>query len=56
MFTAQASLPITGGQLEGKTLSQENTEYTISQLRNVTESVDDPTGGKNGDVWIKYTA
>ena len=25
------------------------------QLRNITLSTADPSGGSNGDVWIKYT-
>jgi hypothetical protein len=25
-------------------------------LRNITTSTSDPTGGSDGDIWIKYTA
>jgi hypothetical protein len=25
-------------------------------LRNITASTSDPTGGNNGDIWLKYQA
>lgn len=33
-----------------------NTNYTTAQLRNVILSTADPSGGSNGDIWIKYKA
>lgn len=33
-----------------------NTNYTTAQLRNITLSTADPSGGSNGDIWIKYKA
>lgn len=33
-----------------------NTNYTTAQVRNITLSTSDPSGGSNGDIWIKYTA
>lgn len=32
-----------------------NTSYSTPQLRNITISTSDPSGGSNGDIWIKYT-
>lgn len=32
------------------------TDYTTAKLRNCTLSTGDPSGGANGDIWIKYTA
>lgn len=34
--------------------AQANTSYTTAQTRNITLSTSDPSGGGNGDVWIKY--
>lgn len=31
-----------------------NTSYTTAQFRNITLSTADPSGGSNGDIWIKY--
>lgn len=47
-------LPIAGGTLTGIAIGQANTSYTVAQLRNVILSTGDPTGGNNGDIWIKY--
>ena len=33
-----------------------NTNYTTAQLRNVILSTANPSGGNNGDIWIKYKA
>jgi hypothetical protein len=30
--------------------------YQTYGLRNITQSTADPSGGVDGDVWIKYTA
>lgn len=35
--------------------AQNNTSYTTGQLRNITLSTADASGGSNGDVWIKYS-
>jgi hypothetical protein len=48
-------MPIAGGTFTGITVAQTNTSYTTRQLRNVILSTDDPSGGENGDIWIKYT-
>ncbi len=45
----------TGGTFTGKTIFQNNTDYS-KQGRNITLSTADPSGGASGDVWIKYKA
>lgn len=47
-------MPITGGTFAGVTVAQANAWYDTRQLRNVVESPNDPYGGGNGDVWLKY--
>ena len=44
-----------GGAMTGKLVEQNNTDYTVAQIRNVIISTADPSGGNNGDIWIKYT-
>ena len=44
-----------GGTLEGALVAQRNTNYTTAQVRNVIISTANPSGGSNGDIWIKYT-
>lgn len=52
----QAKLDKTGGTMVGKLTAQSNTDYTVAQVRNVFISTSDPTGGNNGDIWLKYEA
>ena len=47
-------MPMAGGTFTGAALAQNNTNYTTAQLRNVIMSTSDPSGGNNGDIWIKY--
>jgi len=47
-------MPIAGGTFTGVAVAQTNTSYTTRQLRNVILSTSDPSGGSNGDIWIKY--
>ena len=47
-------MPIAGGTFTGAVVSQANTSYTTRQLRNVVMSTGNPSGGSNGDIWIKY--
>lgn len=54
--TNNAQLPIAGGTMTGILYPQQNTSYTTGQARRIILSTGDPTGGGNGDVWIKYTA
>jgi hypothetical protein len=49
VLAADTTLQITGGTLTGD-------QALTSRLRNITVSTSDPTGGNNGDIWIKYTA
>ena len=53
--TNVAQLPITGGTMTGILYPQNNTSYTTGQARRIVLSTSDPSGGGNGDVWIKYT-
>lgn len=48
-------MPIAGGNFTGIAKSQANTSYTTAQLRNVIMSTAGPSGGSNGDIWIKYS-
>jgi hypothetical protein len=49
VLSAETTIQITGGTLQGD-------QALTSRLRNITVSTADPTGGNNGDIWIKYTA
>ncbi len=49
------ALPLTGGTMSGILSAQSNTSYTIAQVRNIIMSTSNPSGGKPGDIWIKYT-
>lgn len=50
-----AQMPLAGGTFTGPAVAQTNTAYTTAQLRNVILSTADPSGGNNGDIWVKYT-
>lgn len=41
---------------EGILYPQNNTSYTTGQARRIILSTAAPSGGGNGDIWIKYTA
>lgn len=45
-----------GGTMTGALIAQTNTNYTTAQMRNVIISTADPSGGNNGDIWLKYKA
>lgn len=47
-------LNISGGTMAGALIAQANTNYATAQVRNVIISPNDPSGGNNGDIWIKY--
>jgi RNase P/RNase MRP subunit p29 len=55
---AEVDLKVTkaGDTMTGALIAQTNTDYTTAQMRNVIESTGDPSGGNNGDIWLKYTA
>lgn len=35
-------------------VAQNNTSYTTKQVRNIVYSTGNPSGGSNGDMWVKY--
>ena len=43
----------TGGTMTGALVAQNNTDYSVAQVRNIIISTSDPSGGNNGDIWIK---
>ena len=43
-----------GGTMLGALIAQANTNYATAQVRNIIISPNDPSGGNNGDIWIKY--
>jgi hypothetical protein len=49
-------LPLSGGTMTGVLYPQQNTSYTTGQARRIILSTGNPSGGGNGDVWIKYIA
>lgn len=51
----EGKLDRSGGTMTGALVAQNNTNYTIAQVRNIVISTADPSGGSNGMLWIKYT-
>ena len=49
-----AKMDISGGTMTGALIAQNNTNYTTKQVRNIFISTSGPSGGSNGDIWIKY--
>lgn len=47
-------LPLAGGTMTGVLYPQNNTAYTTGQARRIILSTSNPSGGGNGDIWIKY--
>ena len=47
--------PLASPSFTGTAKVAAGTDYTTAKLRNITLSTADPSGGSNGDVWIKYT-
>ena len=43
-----------GDTMAGALIAQNNTNYSVAQVRNIIISTSDPSGGNNGDIWIKY--
>ena len=54
---ASAALPISGGTMTGALISQNNTDYTTKQVRNIFLIADGVTlpSGENGDICLVYT-
>jgi hypothetical protein len=44
-----------GDTMAGILVAQNNTAYTTAQVRNIIISTGTPTGGGNGDIWLRYT-
>ena len=44
-----------GDTMAGALVAQNNTNYSVAQVRNIIISTSDPSGGNSGDIWIKYT-
>ena len=44
-----------GDTMTGALIAQNNTDYSVAQVRNIIISTSDPSGGNSGDIWIKYT-
>lgn len=44
-----------GGTMTGALVTQTNTNYATRQVRNVIISTAEPSGGQNGDIWIRYS-
>ena len=43
-----------GDTMTGALIAQNNTNYSVAQVRNIIISTSDPSGGLSGDIWIKY--
>ena len=52
--TVSGKLSKSGDTMTGKLIAQNNTNYSIAQVRNIIISTSDPSGGNSGDIWIKY--
>lgn len=43
-----------GATMTGELIAANNANYTTAQVRNITISQDEPSGGGNGDIWLRY--
>ena len=48
--------PLASPTFTGSAKVAAGTDYTTAKLRNVILSTANPSGGNNGDIWIKYKA
>ena len=44
-----------GATMEGALVAQANTDYTTAQVRNITMSTSEPSGGTNGQIHFQYS-
>ena len=44
-----------GDTMTGALVAQNNTDYSVAQVRNIIISTEEPSGGNSGDIWIRYT-
>ena len=51
-----AKAPLASPSFTGTAKVAAGTDYTTAKLRNITLSTASPSGGNNGDIWIKYKA
>ena len=51
---ATNAMPKLGGTFSGIATAQNNTSYTVKQIRNIVLSTTAPSGGVNGDIWMRY--
>lgn len=49
-----SKMSISGDTMTGALVAQNNTNYSVAQVRNIIISTSDPSGGNSGDIWIKY--
>ena len=50
----RGKLDKSGSVMTGALVAQNNTNYSVAQVRNIIISTSDPSGGHSGDIWIKY--
>lgn len=48
------AMPKNGGDFTGVVKAMSNNAYSTKQIRNISISSGSPSGGENGDIWIKY--
>ena len=49
-----SKMNISGDTMTGALVAQNNTDYSVAQVRNIIISTAGPSGGNSGDIWIKY--
>ena len=54
--TINTKAPLASPIFTGTAKVAAGTDYTTAKLRNVILSTANPSGGNNGDIWIKYKA
>lgn len=52
--SVNGKLSKSGDTMTGALIAQNNTNYSVAQVRNIIISTSDPSGGNSGDIWIKY--
>ena len=52
--TINTKAPLASPTFTGTATVAAGTDYTTAKLRNVILSTANPSGGNNGDIWIKY--
>ena len=52
--SANGKVSKSGDTMAGALVAQNNTDYSVAQMRNIIISTSDPSGGNSGDIWIKY--